>query len=367
MMYVAEYVSPGHPDRLADFIVERCVDLAESKDSMSYVNLKCAINDSKVYLYGRIACGNGKECEITEDELKKEISFVNVFSNFSKTEDFKEIVLDVKLEPLKKNERKDRIDRIYGGEQNIIVGYAEKSPNTNYLPAAHFLVNYIGEEIAKNLSSDEKYKCVDPNFKILICLKEENEKLSFDKFEINIISCKKKEFDAFNIDLFDMVQEIIQKIKSKILPNIIPLDYCDFYSDCFYKKELKDLLGHSGNRLTLDFYGPTVPIGGKSISGKDNYNADVAGAFRARQLAVDLVQKYGYEKVYVYLSWSSYGPNPFYIQAFSEDEFGTKMVINPKLLPEENWFTIETILKEYKTLYLYRYYMVEKGYMNSFL
>ena len=49
--------------------------------------------------------------------------------------------------------------------------------------------------------------------------------------------------------------------------------------------------GLSGKKLAVDFYGPEIPIGGGAICGKDPHKVDVAGAFRARELALRLMKE----------------------------------------------------------------------------
>ena len=47
--HIAEYVSPGHPDRLADAIVESIVDLAVGRDSKTLVGVECAVHTDHVF------------------------------------------------------------------------------------------------------------------------------------------------------------------------------------------------------------------------------------------------------------------------------------------------------------------------------
>ena len=63
----AEYVSPGHPDWLADAIVESIVDLAVGRDSKALVGVECAVHTDHVFIDGRIAAGKGK-CAVSDDE-----------------------------------------------------------------------------------------------------------------------------------------------------------------------------------------------------------------------------------------------------------------------------------------------------------
>ena len=67
--HIAEYVSPGHPDRLADAIVESVVDLAVSRDPEALVGVECAVHTDHVFIDGRIAAGRG-HCAVTHGEIE---------------------------------------------------------------------------------------------------------------------------------------------------------------------------------------------------------------------------------------------------------------------------------------------------------
>ena len=58
MIHLAEDVLPGHPDRLADAIAEKLVDLAVECDPNALVGVEVAINAYWVYITGRIATSN---------------------------------------------------------------------------------------------------------------------------------------------------------------------------------------------------------------------------------------------------------------------------------------------------------------------
>lgn len=49
--------------------------------------------------------------------------------------------------------------------------------------------------------------------------------------------------------------------------------------------------GLSGRKIVVDSYGPSVPVGGGSFSGKDATKVDRSGAYMARKIAVDLLGK----------------------------------------------------------------------------
>jgi len=135
--------------------------------------------------------------------------------------------------------------------------------------------------------------------------------------------------------------------------------------------------GLSGKKLAVDFYGPEVPIGGGAICGKDPHKVDVAGAFRARELAlrllvgtsVPLVRGHagrvtlpGWSAVTVRLGWTPGDASPAFREAEMIDSLGLAHPIPPAALPPEDWFRIDTIVSELRLTSLVRHERVLSGY-----
>lgn len=49
--------------------------------------------------------------------------------------------------------------------------------------------------------------------------------------------------------------------------------------------------GLTGRKLAVDNYGPRVPLGGGCFSGKEPMKVDRSAAYKARQIAVQLLQE----------------------------------------------------------------------------
>jgi S-adenosylmethionine synthetase len=67
--------------------------------------------------------------------------------------------------------------------------------------------------------------------------------------------------------------------------------------------------GLSGRKLIVDNYGPEIPIGGGSFSGKDYTKVDRSGAYMARKIAVDLIHS-GAKEAFVKLAYAIGVPEP---------------------------------------------------------
>ena len=128
--HIAEYVSPGHPDRLADAIVESVVDLAVLRDPEALVGVECAVHTDHVFIDGRIAAGRGT-CAVTHGEIEdlaRDVYRAAGYGGLWKPapEDLR-VIQNVCLEPLSDEER---AIRQYSDDQNVVSGYACDHPET---------------------------------------------------------------------------------------------------------------------------------------------------------------------------------------------------------------------------------------------
>lgn len=120
--------------------------------------------------------------------------------------------------------------------------------------------------------------------------------------------------------------------------------------------------GLSGKKLAVDFYGPEIPIGGGAICGKDPHKVDVAGAFRARQLALKLLKERGGSAVTVRLGWTPGDATPAFREAESVDSLGLARPVPASALPSEDWFAIDSIVSDLHLADMVRRNRVLTGY-----
>jgi len=368
MKLVAEYVSSGHPDRLADAIVESIVTFIVSKDKEALCGLECAVHTNKVFVDGRIAAGKDKTV-ITNDDIKNIVKetykgagyYAKGSSPWHPLPDELEIILDVCIEPLSESERSIRK---YSDDQNIVTGYATNIKEAKYLPIEHYLAHRIGYYINNNWYTD-----FGPDFKILVEINKEGNKYSWDRITLSIQHKSSFKFS----DIFDEIYSDIEYCLSLELTN-----FNHFFNSLKNIEKTKVLVngagdfiqggplgdnGLSGKKLVVDFYGPSVPIGGGAICGKDPHKIDVCGAFRARQLAIELVRKLNCYSVFTRLAWSPGEETPYLIEAYEIDEFGTKTSIDVSKIHPKDWFSIECINKDLNLVALDRRKKLLAGYM----
>lgn len=352
MILAAEYVSPGHPDRLCDAIVNNIVTYVVRKDKDALCGLECAVHTNKVFLDGRIAAGKKRKV-INEEKIKDIIR--NVYENADYGNGVSvhskewhpysselEIYLDVCIEKLSDDERDLRK---YSDDQNVVNGYAVNNKETDYLPVEHFVAFRVGNWLNSRLSSWRD--SFGPDFKILVQLRKENNDYQWERLTLSVQHTKNCHYAQTYGSLKYLVDDILSEIFSNTsLHSLSTIDEEHFYlngAGDFIQGGPEGDDGLSGKKLCIDFYGPSIPIGGGAIYGKDPHKVDVCGALRAREVAVKLVKEQGFHSVFITLAWSPGEEAPYLIQAFEIDEFGTKFQIDNSLLPPRDFFSIECI------------------------
>ena len=357
MILTAEYVSKGHPDRLCDAIVNEIVNYVVLEDKDALCGLECAVHRNKVFIDGRIAAGSKKR--VINDEKIKEI-VRNVYDTAGYMQYIIErssqsysivwhplpeeldIILDVCIETLSDEERELRK---YSDDQNIVNGYAINLPTTNFLPIAHYVALSIGKYLEDSLSGS--YYHFGPDFKLLIQLKQEQNKIEWERLTLSIQHNRYIDFeDIYTRSLRDINWTLNDLFKNTKLDSLSTIDPNGFYlngAGDFLQGGPEGDNGLSGKKLCIDFYGPSIPIGGGAIYGKDPHKIDVCGALKARELALELVKKHGFYSVFVTLAWSPGETSPYIIEAYEIDEFGTKLKIDDSMLPPRDYFSIECI------------------------
>ena len=362
--HIAELVSPGHPDRLADAIVESIVDLAVGRDGDALVGVECAVHTDHVFIDGRIAAGAGDTCVVWHDEIEeiarkvyREAGYGGIWIHAPEK---LKVIQNVCLEPLSDEER---AIRNLSDDQNVVTGYACNHPETDYLPTAHFVANYIGRKVdAWRRTVSDKF---GPDFKVLVHLDEKGGRYQWRRLTLSI-QHRAGVFPAEQHELvLPVVRGALAELEARGLAGISDLPLEDFVLN-----GMGDFIiggpegdnGLSGKKLAVDFYGPEVPIGGGAICGKDPHKVDVAGAFRARELALRLLKERGGNAVTVRLGWTPGDAAPAFREAESIDSLGLAHPIPPGALPPEDWFSLDSIVADLHLMSLVRRDRVLSGY-----
>jgi S-adenosylmethionine synthetase len=165
----AEYVSPGHPDRLADAIAESIVTAAVQQKPDALVGVEVAVHADCVFVDGRITAGPRS---IDIEEIVRKIYRAAGYGGPWNPDPGKiRVTTDLCQEALSAEESDIRP---YSDDQNIVIGYACGNERTNYLPVAHWVSGELGRRLFARLRGNADLSATfGPDFKILASLKVE--------------------------------------------------------------------------------------------------------------------------------------------------------------------------------------------------
>ncbi len=358
-LHFAEYVSPGHPDRLADAIAEKIVRLGMEAGDRSLVGVEVATHEEQVFIDGRFAVprnpGQDKPGTRQMEAIRECIGNCarEAFREAGYGESWSPAPANLRItnvaciETLQEGE--DEI-RTISDDQNIVIGYADPSAGTNHLPAAHFLANRIGRAVLRWRSGHSG--TYGPDFKVLPQLRRVNGKngdsWEWERLTLSLQHKPGTFYEQQHNDLLPFLHETLEELEastglrgtgSTFEPAKLHLNGAGDF--CQGGPEGDN--GLSGKKLVVDHYGPDVPIGGGALCGKDPHKVDRAGALRARQLARQLAVTHGLP-ARARLGWSPGEAEPFLVEAALLDKNSWQAVPRKKL-PPGDWFAIETIFR----------------------
>jgi S-adenosylmethionine synthetase len=281
MIKTAEFVSPGHPDKICDFIADSILDayLAGDKDSRVAVEVMGGHNLITV---------NGEVTSLATPDVESLVKEIV-------GKDYKVIVNLSKQSP----SIASGVDTGGAGDQGIMKGYAI-SATENMMPLEY--------ELARNLCQ-KVYEKYPYDGKVQVTL-EEKATASGGVPQNAVIKTVVVSFqNSKNSELLPFVREIIEAEEYLINP-AGEWTLGGFDADT----------GLSGRKIIIDNYGPEIPIGGGSFSGKDYTKVDRSGAYIARKIAVDFVKAGKAKEVFVKLAYAIGKPEPVMAVAVLDDK-----------------------------------------------
>ena len=278
MLKTAEYVSLGHPDKIADYISEYILDCLIKQDNSVRYAVEVMVKDNTVVLGGEV-CGDVDLTDVN-DMVKNAIREIGYDEKYNLIWGDNAININkvevVNLIGCQSAEIYQGVKTGGWGDQGVFAGYACQGEGniSKELYLAKKLNNslYLMARSSSNLGLDIKTQ---------ITLDDKN------NIQTAIVAIPMLE----NVDLSDTVTEILgQKPEKLIINGTGSYKSHSSVADC----------GITGRKLACDFYSLTCPVGGGSPWAKDATKADVSLNILARKLAVENLQDN--DEVFVYLS-----------------------------------------------------------------
>lgn len=259
MIKTAEFVSPKHPDKICDFIADSILDAYLAGDIQSRVAIEVMGGHNLITINGEVTSNANPDISVLVHGIVGE--GYKVISNIV----------------LQSPEIARGVDSGGAGDQGIMKGYAT-SETKEYLPLEYTLARDLCQKIYAVYPYDGKTQVTI-----------EDDPSTAPRITTVVVSFQNTKSD----ELLKLVQSIIKSEEYLINP-AGEWNQGGFDADT----------GLSGRKLVIDNYGPEVAIGGGSFSGKDYTKVDRSGAYMARRIAVDLLEKRGAKEVYTKLAYA---------------------------------------------------------------
>ena len=291
----AEFVLPGHPDKIADAIADRIVHEAFKRERRALVGVEVALHRDVVFIDGRIACRDAASIDLKGivRSVYADLGYGKVFGPDPRRIKLK---TDLCVGPLQRGEAKFRE---VSDDQVISVGYACSTPGTDMRPVEHALVKRLAGALDALRRSDPSLG-LGPDGKVIVLVREEQVAPPTTQWQIQAITTSiqhRADWDPVNAHRAVRTCMLAQaQDLAAIVPGLSLADDLDLrinpIGDFVEGGPFGDN-GLSGKKLVMDAYGPRVPIGGGATSGKDRWKADVRGFHLSREIAVGQVLRHG--------------------------------------------------------------------------
>lgn len=265
----AESVSPGHPDKLCDQVSDAILDAYLEQDDTARVAVEACGGHGTLFLTGEVSSSTKVDVEkiarkIVGDEIK-------IIEN-----------IDVQSAEIAQG-----VDSGGAGDQGIMVGYAcDETPEK--LPLEYVLARDLNRFLYEKWPYDGKTQVTISNGDPTIVA-------SFQHAPHDELEAAVKEW--LQHSHYGFGPYFIKYVNSKPTLHINPSG--DWNTGGFDADA-----GLTGRKLAVDNYGPRIPLGGGAFSGKDSTKVDRSGAYMARRIAVDYLDRFQAHEVFVRLAYA---------------------------------------------------------------
>lgn len=270
-MQISEYVSLGHPDKVADYISSFLLDKYIRKDKNTRFAVECQIKGNVVNLAGEIS----SKAKFTPKQIKHfvkmavdQIGYTKHYQRFWGKENTI-CGADLKVNTNITEQSPDIAQGLDGwGDQGIFFGCAYPRKDYDYFEGTKYLSQIIGEELYKE-------DIVGKDIKVLVVKKDG--RLAKVIIAAPVITGKQ----LWSSKVINDVRKICDDSKCPLVIN---------GTGIFQKHGPLADCGTTGKKLAVDFYGGSCRIGGGSPWTKDGTKADLTLNLYARYLALKFLK-----------------------------------------------------------------------------
>ena len=269
-LYSNEIVFRGHPDKVCDQISDAILDECLKQDKYSRCGIEVMGGKGKIFITGEVTTkANLDVLKITK----------RVLSDIGYNTDY-EIVNNLGVQSsdiaLGTNE-----DVMGAGDNGMMFGYACRDTK-EYLPLSMVILQKLSETYDELRQKDNRFL---PDGKAQITGIYENNKLI--KIKTFTICYQNTEQERAETD--DILKNVVNNLCKEY--NIEVEEFLINPTGRFEIGGFAGDAGLTGRKIVVDSYQSFAPVGGGAFSGKDPTKVDRSGAYKAREIAKNILIK----------------------------------------------------------------------------
>lgn len=289
--FTSESVTEGHPDKVADQIVDGILDAILSKDPDARVACECLVKTGFVLVAGEISTECYVDMPFTVREMLRKIGYTRAKFGFdSETcavltaieEQSPDIALGVDRSLESKAGEMD--DTLGSGDQGMMFGYAiDETPV--YMPMPIYLANRLSKQLGK-VRHDKVLPYLRPDGKSQVTVEY------VDGKPVRVHTVVIAAQHASEIGLETIREDVLENV----IKPIVPAELFDDKTRVLVNATGRFVVGGpqgdsglSGRKIIVDTYGGFARHGGGSFSGKDPTKVDRSAAYATRYVAKNIV------------------------------------------------------------------------------
>ena len=302
MIRTSEAVLDGHPDKFCDQVADRIIAEAYSYDPQAYGQVEVAVWSDRIWLSGALVTRTPFGSDLLD--LVHEVG-LRVGYTPENHIDVTRYQLDNHL-CLVTGDPRQWTEHV--NDQSIVIGWAGYDDKTRYLAPEHYLAHALRETLVDEIR-DGQLAGEGPDGKLLVRIREEGCRWILEHVLVTLQHRERTSLLGLAAGVAAALEAAYAALQSR------DPRWCAGWDEVEVLINPNGPLlnggsdgdnGQTGCKLVMDFYGPRIPIGGGALSGKDLSHIDRAGAYAAREAAVELVRTGAAESCQVVLA---YAPN----------------------------------------------------------
>jgi S-adenosylmethionine synthetase len=318
-LWTSEFVSGGHPDKVADQIADAVLDAYLAGDAASKVACEVAVTKDFVVVTGEVHSRHEVNVEQLVRTTLARLGYDGGEAGFDAYSC--QVVNRLHGQSEQIHRAVTRGEELAAGDQGVMFGYATDETHC-HMP----LSTYLAREIISQLQQDRRQNpdsplLPDAKSQVTLALRDDG---SLDHVRTVVVStCHRPRHRV------EFVRDYVKRlIREGLLARLPEKHVADAFDNTGYVLNPSGDwtlggpaadTGLSGRKIVIDNYGSDCPVGGGSFSGKDASKVDRSAGYAARHIAKNLVAAGLGRKAWVQVAYAIGVAEPVSLRVWVDD------------------------------------------------